>query len=849
MRFSTRNTHKRGKAVALAASAAVLGIGGIVSQIYHKDAAAETSSVDNNIFYANTADYTSINDAAAAASTALRVEQATFCNVGSGVGGAVTRVNPYTGESSDYWVFAKYSSQCPSSAVAPDKEILLTDNGTTVLTQEKIDNAGSSFYGSTSENFYNHYNNAFGILGAFHIMSFYNTDTAVQAYGNVATRYLESVSNNNIDHFDVPTLSYIQNMNTQGNISSFNNVGNNDKDTSVLVVGKDVNIRPSPNNGFWENNGATVNSPTKRSDSEGNYLDNVWQEYEGGPQFLDFKEIKDTAINYSETLRQYPDTLVNGTDYDLDTLNQQYVRIADDNGLNVVSINSASLTSENDNVYVWGFDQHKDSTLLVNIDIKDAEMHDGHKYLNILENWHICYDDASKLDESKYNGETSRNGGSAVTPKDNGYCLNQSWYKDKYPNQIILNFFDSTADPYSYDADRDDQNEYYIDFKNGMTAATIAPRGKVLVSVTPYQGIIIANNVEINAGDTYFLSFSDNLPLAPNECSYTIKHVNKTTGEVFESYTVNHSGLCEDQSTDEVTTISPESDILANSFVFVGAKYEDNGESSPMVFDVDDAEESTQTVVDNGTELDKGFAPYGIWNDLESKTITFYYKKNCTVTVEHREDGTMTELAPTETYTGFCGELSETIDLARSVLDEYDFTEGIEIESDTKYTSASEFPLQTGIVNSDQHYILEYEKKETPPTPDTCSIEIHHYIVNTTTPVDDDISMTQTCGNIEMILDISEKALNNGYKFVSGKMESERYLDDYTEEDFPMSITNNFPSKVYTLYYEKTDTPDVPTPDVPTPDTRDNSPILILSAAGAIIGLGTATMFIARRRQ
>ena len=74
MRFSTRNTHKRGKAIVFAASAAILGIGGAVGYLSQKDASAEISSTDVNIFYANTSDYTSINNAANAAATTLGVE-------------------------------------------------------------------------------------------------------------------------------------------------------------------------------------------------------------------------------------------------------------------------------------------------------------------------------------------------------------------------------------------------------------------------------------------------------------------------------------------------------------------------------------------------------------------------------------------------------------------------------------------------------------------------------------------------------------------------------------------------------------------------------------------------------
>lgn len=814
MRFSTRNTHKHGKTIVLAASAAVLGIGGIVSQIYQKNAAAETSSVDSRIFYANTEDYTSPDDAATDAATTLGVGQAAFCNIGSGTDGAVTRVNPYTKENAEYWVFAKDSSSCPTSAATPEGEILLNNNGATILDKTYDDTYMAENYAKP-----------LGPLGAFHVIGFDHLELGNQTNGNILTPSLGCTNScSYIGYFEKPTISYAQVIGEDVG-SSFSFANSHENDTNVLVTGSTTAVGNADDGKKWTLNGSKSNMPDRIVN--GKYANNLWQESDTSEPFLDIAALKVEAKAWSAQLSEQTQTLTED-DYDFNNENQLSITVPESarNSLNVLNLNKSLLQGSHD-VCIYGFDQHIPGTLLLNVDLAgetDFQMNNSFK---------LCYKSADlvKYPDSIQGGATSVD---QINFDDGSRkCVREQWIHDKFENHVIINFYDSSKADKNYTEN--------ITIARETTTFAVAPEANVNITASSFQGILIADTVNSGA-DTYYLSLNDLQPLLPKSCAYTIKHVNKTTGEVFETYTVDYSGVCEDYNTDEPTIITPENAILNNGFQFVGAKYEDNGEGSPMVFNADDADESTRVLIENGEEIDKGIIPLGIWNDLESKTITLYYQKPCTIVVEHREEGTQTELAPREEYAGFCGELSETIDLANDILDEYDFTSGIEVNSDTSYNRASDFPFETGPVESDHYYILEYAKKDT-PTPDVCSIEIHHYIVNTTTPVDDDITMTQTCNNVEMVLDISEKALNNGYKFVSGKLESERALDNYTEEDFPMNITNNFPMKVYTLYYEK-----VPGDDTDVPNTSAKNNAYLFAATGATIAFG-ATLIINRRRQ
>ena len=610
MRFSTRKRTRKAVGIAALAGAAVLGIGGVVNYLNKNEAQAATSS-NMHVYYARRADYNSTatpNAAAADAAAALRVGQAAFCNLGNADNEyTVTRVNPYTGQNDSYWVFADTSENC---ATVSGDEMLLNDNGATVLDSTRT-------YENTS--FYGRYQNQFGgTLGAFHIVAFYNAQAQVQAYGNVATRYLDSTGNNNVAHFEVPTLSYIQDINPDAKFSSFNNVAEDDNDSSVLVVGEDVNVRRSQNVGYWEINGQPINSPTKSTKADGSYADNVWQEYDGGVEFLDFKQLKTDAVYLNERIRGLVPTMPADPDNPTADVNiaaadgSAFIRIANDSGANVINIDAGLLTSTGTKVVpVWGFDQHKDATLIVNVDMANVEPDaNGVKNIEVNQNWMVCYDDASKLDSEKYGNQGSRE---PVVARGTGYCVNQQWFKDKFPNHIIFNYYDSTAPAYTYVGATDSQSEYYINYSKGMTAVTVAPRGDVEVSVTPYQGVIIANNVEMVSGDSYFLSLSDNLPIFNNACHYKVHHYIKgTTTKVADDE--NYGSV----TCNEEVSIAADATAISSGGYLVDSAYNTTNTPATEIAVTADTPYST-TLTDITVDYD----------------FTIYYDKNCEVDVRH----------------------------------------------------------------------------------------------------------------------------------------------------------------------------------------------------------------------
>jgi len=97
--------------------------------------------------------------------------------------------------------------------------------------------------------------------------------------------------------------------------------------------------------------------------------------------------------------------------------------------------------------------------------------------------------------------------------------------------------------------------------------------------------------------------------------------------------------------------------------------------------------------------------------------FTFKYKDPCAIDVYHRLEGTLTNLADPEHYDGYCFELEKTINPSSTVLESYDFVSAIETVSDD-VINYNQFPYATGKIQNSQIYVIEYKAKST-PEPDT----------------------------------------------------------------------------------------------------------------------------------
>lgn len=866
MRFSTRNTHKRGKAIALAASAAVLGIGGVVGYITEKGASAETAFNNDNFYFALKSDYDGINSAQTKAGSYF----------GSGSNPVYCQekdfTNPRTNASAAYYVFANNPTGEGAHdycAEIPTNPTILNDNGASILSKTYNDTYMAQNYAQP-----------LGVLGAFHLMGFDQLDLGNQTNGNIITKNLNSAGSY-IGYFEEPTISYARQIGTSiGTNFSFANAHNNA--TNVLVTGYQAPIGTGDNGTKWAINGNKSNMPDRIIN--GQYADNVWQEEDADQQFIDIESLRTNAKSWNASLAGMTDTL-SSADYDFSDENNLRINIpsATKGQLNVLTLGKDHLSKEylqgHHDICVYGFDQHTPGTLLINVDLADVtefEMNNSFK---------LCYRTA---DEVKYPESINANATSTddIDFTDNQRdCVREQWIHDKFENHVIVNFYNSESNDKLYTGD--------IEISRETTSFVVAPDSDIRITASSFQGLLIAKTIDSEA-DTYYLSLHPQLPLGQvSECTIEINHyLAGTTTKIAASDTVTNTCEHAERTVQPTTTFTDST----KTYGFVSAEYVEDGDEAnkeditddlPMtVFNsktsqvynlyynetcsyvinhVNYYDTSTvyttqtgtvvcntpvevghlQSVVDNGHTpvYDDGSVveiistlPKNV--DGRPTTFTVRYKDPCTIDVYHRLKGTQTNLAEPEHYDGFCHELSKTISLSESVLEHYDFDNAIETESDTAMQK-SEFPYNTGAITANQTYIIEYEAKST-PQPETCAIYIHHYKKGTTEKVDDDISMENTCNNIQMQVEISKKALANGYVFSSAKMESERIvIEDFSEDEFPLATTNNFPVKVYTIYYEKT-------PD--TPNTKDNNPAFMLTAAGTVFGLSTAVIFLARRR-
>ncbi|MDO4730133.1 MAG: hypothetical protein Q4A96_02960 [Candidatus Saccharibacteria bacterium] len=981
MRFSTRKLRaKRVVGIGLLAGAAVLTASGIVNHYTKNEAQAARSSSNANIYYALRSDYSDSatpNAAMADAAAALGLSSGTaaFCTYGDVDNDyTVTRTNPYTGTSEAYWVFADTAEHCENY----DGETILNDNGATVL------DANHTFENTS---FYGHYDNQLGSeLGSFHLISFYDTYAKVQAYGNVAARNLVSDSNNNIAHFEIPTLSYAKNISPNVGFKSFNNVGSNespsaggvygDDDSSVLVVGKDAAIGTADNGDVWTVNGSKVNSPTKRTGSQGQYMNNVWQEYENGPEFLDFDDMKQDAVTLNERIRalspNLPEENIHNIRGSSDSTDPGMIELADDEGANVMNLVADDLKPTKD-VLVVGFDQHKEATLIINVDVKDAPIVDGVKYVDEQMNFLVCYTDSSKLDTSKYGNQ----GNKPATATHGDYiCVNQSWYKDKFPNHIILNYYDSSAPAYSYDAATDSQDEYMINYTKGSTAVTVAPRGNVEVTVTPYQGVIMANNIDMESGDSYFLSLSDNVPIfeVVEFCHYTVHHykagtttkladdetrndvdcdnapitftassevlasqdpkyhldnaVNITTGTPVEmtltdnsftdqlsnsdvdyeyifyydenpkcriniNHIVIHADGTEETITSEgaeyydycgdvTTSVEVSTTLTANNahYFLYGIFLEDGDDhilpanfpitnvvnnstqktynlyyQDPCSLVVKHVNYTTQEVIrtddpisvqcgvlreyDHADDLiNSGYVPVDSEGNEETTAnvqkvevtghpteVTVYYKTRCNITVVHREKGTLNEVADSENYDGFCGELEETISISQTALNNgWKFDNAIESIGDDVIPESG-FPYATGKVSKNQAYILEYVRV-------SYKLTIEHYWEGEDEPFETYEDPTEWVAGASYNMPEEESIVSKekyGY--------DSYYWDETSDENHGLFPTRD----VVIRYIYKKKTPEVP-------DTSVGKSPITFAAVGATVALGAIIFARARRR-
>lgn len=867
MRFSTRKHCATRIFKILVPATAIFILGLSVSFALQKGAQAENAN-NGKIYYFDKNDAQFIVDQTG--ENLATILSRTF-------GGAMTECTPHMDATDeiDFYVAATESSLCTNYDLSSNNAIQIQRNGYTYLTSNRVfaqTDLGQSRQKSGTSN-------EFGTLGAFHIIAFNQLDATVQVYGNIATEELHAASNNNINHFTVPTLSYIDTIDESVGLKSFapTTEGNN---TSVIVIGSQaesqLGFNVEENGNTWTIN-RTTSDQGKVNDSlrvkDGIFLDNAW--VDKNDEFLSLTSLKTQAISTANTLKSYPTTLTYDDDYYFGPKDNDhpelYVHIRDTDGLNVINTTANDLSSASSgalDIIVDGFTAEDlgnntysniPATLLLNVDLAGV----GNNYDQGF-GVRICYNNRSDFAD-----------GNSVQSEEGRYCLKQTYIHDRFEHHVIINYYDSSS------ADGLYHGTINAVDPRGTTQFTIAPEATVHTHGTPYQGVIIANDV-ILGGDSYYLSLNDLQPLSTsNTCTITVHHyLDGTMTSVADDET--YSGTCSEVTQDIAasSTATAEYDVISAYYVEDDEVINKNNlpvqdvvndtdktyiiyynkplhltvdhewangahiktDTDPNTYYSDDEYNTSSYILPQGlgnneydythVETKLGSDPAsGVFDDSDIHVTYVYTPKYYHLTVKHYWEGaTDTPFDTNNDATNYTK--NATYNATRYVKS----TE--EIDYASYIVSEDGDPIQGNFKDGQNKVVsIIYSKR-----PNTCSIYIHHYKKGTTEKVDDDISMEQICGNIEMTLDISEKALSNGYKFVSGKLESERIVVDYEESNFPMTITNNFPVKVYTLYYEMPETPD-------TPNTLDKNPEFLYSAAGASIGLGIVTMFLARRRQ
>ncbi len=777
MRFSTRNLRAANIFKVLVPALAILVLGFVVSQYTRKGASAEEAN-NGKIYYYSKQDVTAL-----AQELGRSEDQIRQAALGQGAN---------CEETTDYLVVATNESLCEDYDLTADNAFRIEKYGYTVLNDTRL--FGETELGQSRQQSGD--SNPLGYLGAFHVIAFENLDADVQVYGNIATNHLKSASNNNINHFTVPTISYVKSFDDGVHLSSFAPI-NEGNDTSILVVGSadesSIGFTAGEGGSTWTMNGSDrkVNDSVRLGNG-GHFLDNVW--VDRNDEFLSLTSMENQAKTTSQTMASYADTLTTD-DYNLIKDNEHpelYVHLADSEGLNVLNLTSEDLAPAASgalDIYVSGFTARDDgeggrenvpATLLLNVDLADlpVDADTGKKVYDQGFGIRICYDDPSDFAIT-----------ASVEYVDGKYCVRQTYIRDRFEHHVVINYYDSSEPDGIY------KGEIHAVEPRGTTQFTLAPGAYVKTHGTPYQGVIIAKDIYLG-GDSYYLSLNDLSPVSPDVeyCTLRIEHRRKSTDLVIsQHYMAEYTEDCAqnvEHGADKISEIETNYD-----YDFLGMKYQDGGEDSTIVYRSDDPIESIQTMITNDEEVEPEWMPVTTWNDLPQKTLIFYYDAPLTLTVRHFwSDDTNKENPIIEPWTDSTVYYpGDQYNVADKLLDKdtYDW--------DSYIVDPSLAPA-SGLFDTD-NLTVDFIYTKPTPGPNRCHYLIHHYKQGTTTSVaPDESSDDVVCDNAPHTVNIAQSALDNGYSFINAY----DVTDGSTEITIPYEahIIDSHVVYTYVLYYD-----------------------------------------------
>lgn len=299
-----------------------------------------------------------------------------------------------------------------------------------------------------------------GTMGGFHMVGFTEIDAKVRVYGNIVTNKITNMSEFGLVHF--PLINYTKVVGSGITNPKFSP---NDNVNTVLVVGRDVDIDLADNGNRWTINGAKVDIPQRRQNSNPT---NVWREKD--VKFLDLDAIKTQAVAFSKKLAGYEDT---STEVDFSDQNNKVIRVLNNEGLNSVNLTYQDFDESHD-IFVDGFDKEKKATLVINIDMA------GHQGDFSFAGTRLRWGSNDIYNESFTGGEN-------ITRED-----------AQLNNTITLNFVDSSSPDGLYHGN--------VRSMRPMLAFTLIPEGQFTIVSSAYAGAILADRIS-GTGNSYMVLF------------------------------------------------------------------------------------------------------------------------------------------------------------------------------------------------------------------------------------------------------------------------------------------------------------------------------------------------------
>lgn len=309
-----------------------------------------------------------------------------------------------------------------------------------------------------------------GSMGGFHLIGFSEIDANVRVFGNILTEKVSNMNEFGLVHFDV--ISFTREVG--GGITN-PKFSPNDTVNTVLVVGKDVDIDLADGGDRWAINGAKVDIPQRRKNTNPS---NLWREKD--VPFVDLNKMQADAINFSKSLAEYDEDL--NIEKDFHDMNNKVITVKDDEGLNVVNLTHNDFDDSHD-IFIEGFDKEKQATLVINIDM--AGYQGDFNFAGTRLRW---------APDDVYN-ETFT-GGENISRED-----------AILKNTITLNFIDSSSEDGLYHGRAISSRP--------MVAFVLIPEGTFTIQSSSFAGAVVANRVTGN-GNSYMVLF-DHANYSPDD--------------------------------------------------------------------------------------------------------------------------------------------------------------------------------------------------------------------------------------------------------------------------------------------------------------------------------------------